>query len=124
MTFAENLNRICREKETTPTTILKEMGVATNKVTLWNNGALPKQDMMVRLAHHLGCSVMDFFADESSDKKPVAVGVTTTDSTLVEFALDEDEVDIIRLFRKLSRQQKHECMAQVYLYEKKLTNKE
>ena len=121
MTFAENLNRICREKETTPTTILREMGVATNKVTLWNNGALPKQEMLVRLARHLGCSVMDFFAEEDT---PITVGVSTTGVSKVEFALDEDEVDIIRLFRKLSRQQKHECMAQVYLYEKKLLSEE
>ena len=120
MTFAENLNRICREKGTTPTTILKEMGVATNKVTLWNNGALPKQDMMVRLARHLGCTVMDFFDDNPSEKESVAVGVTMGGVPVVEFALDEDEVDIIRLFRKLSRQQKHECMARVYAYEKKL----
>jgi hypothetical protein len=115
MTFAENLNRICREKETTPTTILREMGVATNKVTLWNNGALPKQEMLVRLARHLGCSVMDFFVDEST---PKAIGVPSVGYPQVEFALDEDERDIIRLFRTLSRQQKHEFMAQAYSYEK------
>lgn len=114
MAFAENFNRICKEKGTTPTALLKKMGVATNKVTMWNNGALPKQDMLVRLAHQLGCSVMDFFADEEYLSKVSLCGYSQN----VEFALDEDERDIIRLFRTLSRQQKHEFMVQAYSYEK------
>ena len=114
MGFAENFNRICKDKGTTPTALLKQMGVATNKVTMWNNGALPKQDMMVRLAAELGCSVMDFFADE---------GYVPQVSN-VEFALDEDERDIIRLFRMLTRQQKHEFMVKAYSYEQTMLKKE
>ena len=65
MKFHENLKRICNAQGTTPTAVLKEMGVTTSKLAAWNRGALPKQDMMVRLAEHLGCTVMDFFWDES-----------------------------------------------------------
>jgi len=64
MTFADNLNRICKEKGTTVTATLKRMGVSTAKTTMWNNGSLPKQEMLVRLAKELDCTVMDFFADE------------------------------------------------------------
>jgi hypothetical protein len=49
---------------------------------------------------------MDFFADE-------------TDIMKTEFALDEDEKDIIRLFRMLSRKEKHEFMSRIYDYEMK-----
>ncbi len=107
MDFATNFNRICREKGTTPTALMKTMGVSTSKVNLWNNGSLPKQDMLIRLAKELGCSVMDFFADED-DIAAQAVAEPK----------DEDEGDIIRVYRMLDRKAKHEFMAMVYEYEK------
>lgn len=104
MDFATNFKRICQEQNTTPTRVCIELGLSTNKVSLWNKGGIPKGDVLVRLAQHLGCTVMDFFADEIDLQK-------------VEFALDEDEKDIIRLFRMLDRKQKHEFMAKAYAYE-------
>ena len=105
MDFASNLRRICHEKGTTPTTLCVELGLSTNKVSLWNKGGLPKPAVLVKLAEKLECSVMDFFADEN-DLIPKT-----------EFALDEDEKDIIRLFRMLDRKQKHEFMTKAYAYE-------
>ncbi len=107
MDFATNFNRICREKGTTPTTICKELGVSTNKVSLWNSGSLPKQEMLVKLAKHLGCSVMDFFADEEDlARNPEPE--------------NDDESDILRVYRSLDRRAKHEFMAMVYEFEGKL----
>ena len=103
MTFADNLKRICASKGTTPTAVCKELNLSTSKVSLWYNGSLPKQDVMIQLARYLGCSVMDFFADED-------------DSQAVR-PLDEDEADIIRVYRSLSRKEKHEFMTMVYEYE-------
>lgn len=105
MDFATNLNRICREKGTTPTAVCKVLGVSTSKVNLWNGGSLPKQEMLLRLAKHLGCSVMDFFADDE-------------DLHTVKDEMDDDEKDIIRVFRMLDRKAKHEFMSSVYEYEK------
>ena len=113
MDFSDNFNRICKEKGTTPTALLKELGVSTNKVTRWNNGALPKEDMLIKLAHALGCSVMDFFRDESDN---IQVG-----DTLI---LDDDERDVIRLFRLLSRKERHEFMVRCYAYEKQMMERE
>lgn len=109
MTFAENLKRICTEKGTTPTALLRKMGVATSKVAMWNSGSLPKQEMMVRLAKELNCSVMDFFADEE-DLLPSAPSGEI---------LDEDEKELIRIFRTLGRRERHEFMATAYDYEKR-----
>jgi hypothetical protein len=69
---------------------------------------MPKGDVMVRLAQKLECSVMDFFADENDL-------LHKTDSTL-----DEDELDIIRVYRKLSRKEKHEFMSKIYWYENEM----
>jgi transcriptional regulator with XRE-family HTH domain len=105
MDFATNFKRICNERGTSPTRVCLEIGLSSSKVNLWNKGGLPKADVMVKLAEKLGCSVMDFFADEE-DLIPK-----------VEFALDEDEKDIIRLFRMLDRKQKHEFMSKAYAFE-------
>lgn len=108
MDFAANLKRICAEKGTTPTNVCKELNLSTSKVSAWYNGSLPKQPVLLKLAQALDCTVMDFFADEDA-------------ITQVKFALDEDEKDIIRLFRKLPRREKHEFMSNIYRYEEKIT---
>lgn len=105
MDFATNFKRICNERGTTPTRVCLELGLSSSKVNLWNKGGIPKGDVMVRLAQKLECTVMDFFADEQD-----IIAKT-------EFALDEDEKDIIRLFRMLDRKQKHEFMSKAYAYE-------
>lgn len=117
MTFSENLNRICKERGTTITTLLKEIGLSTSKTTLWNNGSLPKQEVMLTLARKLNCSVMDFFADEEDLIKRDALLEAATPGAVV---LDEDEKDIIRVFRELSNREKHLVMAQVYKTEETL----
>lgn len=103
MAFAEGLNKVCKEKGTTPTALLKSMGLSTSKVTMWNNGSLPKEEIMVALAKQLGCSVMDFFMDET-DAAPA----------------DDDEIEIITTFRKLDRKARHEFMAMVYDFDKRV----
>ena len=104
MTFAENINRICKAQGVTLTAFIKSFGMSTSKVTAINNGSLPKETEMVLFAEKLNCSVMDFFADAedlSTDVQPK----------------DEDEHDILRVYRSLSRRAKHEFMSMVYDFE-------
>lgn len=111
MTFVENFKRLCDEKGVSPTRVCVDLGLSTNKVSLWNKGGIPKGDVLIKLAKYFEVSVMDFFADEVALQK-------------VEFALDDDERDIIRLFRMLDRKQKHEFMSAAYRFEETLLNKE
>lgn len=111
MTFAQNINRICKEKGTTLTAVVKSLGLSTSKVSRWNDGSLPKEDLMVVLAQTLNCSVMDFFADESDLMSPVEPT-----------PLDEDEEDILRVFRTLSRRERHDFMSMVYDLERAAEN--
>ena len=112
MNFADNLKRICTERGTSPTALLKSMGVATSKVAMWNSGSLPKQEMLIRLAKELDCSVMDFFADDA-DLAAQNINKTNADTE----PKNEDESDIRRIFRSLSRRAKHEFMSMVYEFE-------
>lgn len=111
MDFATNLRRLCNEKGTSPTKVCIELGLSTNKVSLWNKGSLPKQPILLKLAEKLDCTVMDFFADEEY----------ISDTDLI---LDEDERDIIRLFRLLSRKEKHDFMSKAYEYERTMFEQE
>lgn len=104
MTFAENINRICAERGTNLTAVVKAVKGSSSFTSSINKGSLPKETEMVEMAKLLNCSVMDFFADEE-DLAPRAK------------AKDEDEGDILRVFRSLSRRAKHEFMSMVYDYE-------
>lgn len=107
MTFKENINRICKDRGTTLTQLLKSVGVSSSKVTAINNGSLPKEELMLTLAKTLDCSVMDFFADEED------LGIkTNADYPL----LDEDEQDIITIYREMPREEKHKFLVRLYTY--------
>lgn len=104
MTFRENLNKICKEEGTNLTRVCKEIGISTSKVTAINKGSIPSEEMLLDFAKYLHCSVMDFFADEEDLHSSVKPN-------------DEDEEDILRVYRSLSRRAKHEFMSMVYDFE-------
>ena len=39
--FYDNIYKICTEKGTTPTTVLKELGFSSGNVSKWKNGSVP-----------------------------------------------------------------------------------
>ena len=66
MTFAENINRICAERGTNLTTVIKQIknGQSSYTTAINKRGSIPNQAELLALAEILQCSVMDFFADE------------------------------------------------------------
>ena len=112
MSFAENFKRICDERGTSPTRVCLDLGLSSSKVNLWNKGTIPRGDVMVKLAQKLECSVLDFFDEEYEAYNRG------------EYELDDDEKDIIRLFRTLSRKEKHEFMSKAYTYESTMMRNE
>ncbi len=60
MTFAENLNRLCRERGTSLTAIVKQVKGSSSFTTAINKGSLPKEDEMIKMAELLHCLVADF----------------------------------------------------------------
>ncbi len=102
MTFAENLKRICETHGTNPTSLCKKLGLSTSKVSAWYGGSIPKAEIMTMLAKELDCSVMDFFMDEDDGEF---------------LAQNDDEKDLLKIFRSLSRKSKHEFMSIAYDFE-------
>ena len=114
MKFHDNLMLSCNAHGATPAAVLKGLGVTTSKRAAWNRGSLPKQDVMVRLAELLGCSMMDFFWDESDELRLAQAQCAEVEPK------NEDEADILRIYRSLSRQDKHSFMAMIYDFEKRV----
>lgn len=105
MTFKENIHRICREKGTSLTTVVRQVTNSSSLVTAINKGSLPKEDIMIALAHTLDCSIMDFFANEDA-----------LISSNLENILTNEEIDIINIYRSLPRSKQYEILSVVTKY--------
>lgn len=55
--FYDNIYKICNDKGTTPTTVLKELGFSTGNVSKWKKGSVPNIDMCVAIAQKLNVSL-------------------------------------------------------------------
>ena len=110
MTFRENLNRICTERGTKLTPMLKKLQFSSSKATAINKGQIPKEEDLHKIAEFLGCQVADFFAEDPAPP----IDIFGRDEPR-----DEDEAEIVRIFRTLSRRERHEFMSTVYEFEKR-----
>ncbi len=81
--FYDNIYKICNDKGTTPTTVLKELGFSTGNVSKWKNGSVPNIDMCVAIAQKLDVS-LDYL---------VLLKGSTSDSALSES--DQEWLDIV-----------------------------
>ena len=104
MTFAENIKRICIERGTNLTAVVKKVKGSSSFVTAINKGSLPKESELLEFAKELNCSVMDFFADEEDLARRAE-------------PKNEDEEDLLRIYRGLPRRAKHEFMSMAYEFE-------
>lgn len=98
--FAENINRICKERGTYLSSIVKQVKGAPTFTTAINHGSLPKEKEMIEMARLLHCSVADFFRDDLpfADTNPI----------------DPDEYDLLAIYRGLNRRDKHAFMTMIY----------
>ena len=104
MSFKENINRICLERGPNLTAIVKQVKGSSSFTSSINKGSLPKENEMVQMAKILRCSVIDFFMDEE-------------DLVPRNESQNEDEADILKIYRSLSRRAKHEFMSMAYEFE-------
>ena len=53
MTFYERLRFICKEKGTTVTNMLSNLGIATGSTGNWKRGSIPNGDILMKIADYL-----------------------------------------------------------------------
>ncbi|MDE5621292.1 MAG: hypothetical protein K2O29_00270 [Ruminococcus sp.] len=72
--FYERLCDICKEKGTSVTNMLNELGLSTGSTGNWKKGQLPKGDILMKIADYLETSIDyillgEFRSDLNSDEK-------------------------------------------------------
>lgn len=55
--FYDDIYRVCQEKKTTPTTVLRELNMSTGNVSKWKGGTSPTVEVAKQLAKHLNVSL-------------------------------------------------------------------
>ncbi len=55
--FYERLQALCKEKNTSISAMLKELGLSTGSTGNWKRGQLPKGDVLGKIAEYLDTSV-------------------------------------------------------------------
>jgi len=106
-TFAENLNRYMEMRGITQADIVIKLGVTSATASDWSKGKkYPRVDAMQKLAELLCVRVSDLTSEEQDEN-----GM---------FMSDDDEKELIAIFRKLGRRERHEMMAKAYELEKEM----
>lgn len=120
--FYKNFEEICKEKRTTPTAVLKDLGLSTSKVTAWKKGSIPKQEVLKLLATKLDTSVDCFFAEieRVDSSKKITNNVTGNynavgENSVVHASLEmtPQEHELISVFRNLSEIDKAKYLYQM-----------
>lgn len=99
--FFEYFKAICTKRGTTPTAVVKELGLSTGKVTAWKNGAIPKADTLRLLSDHLHVPVYVFFGGELFPPHPAG-------------DLSEEEEELVHVYRRLDRSGRRRLFGKAY----------
>lgn len=96
--FFEQFKLICSMRGTTPTSVIRKIGLSSGNVTSWKNGASPKKDVLEKLAQELNVPVSAFFED----------GIPSQPQ------LQSDEAELLEVYRKLGQSGKRRLMGKAY----------
>ena len=72
--FYDDMYRVCNEKGTKPSIVLRELNMSTGNMTKWKGGASPTVKNAIRIAEHLGvslsylCNPSDLLEDDDSQE--------------------------------------------------------
>lgn len=112
--FSENLERICKHRETTPSAAVQAIGKGKSTASDWKrNNTVPKADELTGLADVLDCAVSDFFKEGGERYTFDVVPFDCED-------VDENVADFISIYKECSNRQKVQLMNFVYDFEDKV----
>lgn len=70
MSFYENLERVCKEKGTSPHALVtKKLGTSSSTLTYWRNGNTPTLKIIEKIADALGVESSELLATDADKKK-------------------------------------------------------
>lgn len=90
--FYDQLNKLCKENNTTPTAFVTEqLGLSSSKITAWKSGSIPKYGILKKIADFFNVPVSFLFAE---------------DTDILGKDLEDREQDLISIFKKLDEYDK------------------
>jgi len=75
--FFDRLQSLCNRDNTDVSSVLKALGLSTSKGTAWKGGAIPKGDILLKLAHYFHVST-DYLLGNTDDPRPAGQKETPT----------------------------------------------
>lgn len=87
MPFWERFVALCESQRTTPTTVVKELGIAPSGVTKWKNGGAPRDTTVLKIARYFDVTVGYLKGDEDEP---------------VEKRLSEQATELLAIYEQLS----------------------
>lgn len=119
--FYDNFERVCAEQRLKPSRACIMAGLKSGRAANWKkSGALPSQEELKLLADVLKCEVADFFRPETKRIH------STSQDALAAMAmrelepggdLDENERELLRIYRKCDNRQRALFMVSTYKFE-------
>lgn len=70
--FLTRIEGLCEAHKTNITTVLKELGLSSSKGTAWQNGTIPKGDILSKLAAHFNVTT-DYLLGLSPIPNPLEI---------------------------------------------------
>lgn len=90
--FYDQLNRLCKENNLTPTAFVTEkLGLSSSKITAWKNGSIPKYEILKEIAEFFNVSVSFLFAEKTD---------------IIGTSLEKREQDLLTIFKSLDEYDK------------------
>ena len=105
--FWQNYTSLCNERGISANEAARECGVkSSGTVTGWKNGALPRQNVLKKIADYFNCSVEDLISDKKTPatKSDESVSYSTVNreelKRLVDRLTDKEVSDYLADFRR------------------------
>ena len=107
MMFWQRLYQLCKENNTSPTQVVKELGIAQGMVTKWKNGTEPNAKALLKISKHFDVST-DYLLGKKKKKNkatPEEQPLTDAQAALLNYCSDlsnddlEKVIDYIELLK-------------------------
>ena len=92
MNFYERINQLCKNKDTTVSGMLKELGLSTGSTGNWKKGQLPKGDILVMIAEYLQTSI-DYIVNGE-----------------YKYDLTDDEMQLLEVYKSVPERAKYKVL--------------
>ena len=65
--FYNQLEKLCRNNNTTPTSFIKELGYSSSKITAWKNGSIPKYEILNKISEYFNIPISYLFEESNQE---------------------------------------------------------